>query len=178
MTPQEFQNTVVKTNWYDKYYYYLISVGAIIGSVYLFHDIATNPLKYKVRHSYGIALIAFSFLFLMGCYAIYLIPNRYKVLTVSSGLPVDKKKEIISRLLNKLGVAHADTKNDFYSFRFQRKWWTSDYDVYLFIDNQNFYVSVLGTTHAYPASGFIDFGGTQRLRRKILSIIKSLTNDE
>lgn len=178
MTLQEFQKTVVKTNWYDKYYYYLISIAAIGGSIYLFYDIGTNPLKYKSRHSYEIALMAYSLLFLLGCYAIYLIPNRYKVLTVDNSLPVDKKKDIISKLLNKLDISLADTRDTFYSFRYQRKWWTSDYDVYLFVDNEKFYICVLGTAHAYPASGYIDFGGTERLRRKIVSVIKSLTGDE
>jgi hypothetical protein len=178
MTPQEFQKTIVKTNWYDKYYYYFISLAAIAGSIYLFYDIGTNPLRYKSKHSYAIALIAYSCLFLLGCYAIYLIPRRYKVLTISSSLPVEKKKEIISTLLNKLSISYEDTKDCFYFFRYRRKWWASDYEVYLLIDNQKFYFSVLGTTHAYPDIGFIDFGGAQRVRRKIISIIKSLMDNK
>jgi len=177
MTLQEFQKKVIKTNWYDKYYYYLISFAAIIGSIYLFYDIWTNPLKYKSKHSYEIALVAFSILFLIGCYALYLIPNRYKILTIDSNLTIDKKREVISELFHKLGISHANTRDNFYSFRYQRKWWTSDYDVYLYVEREKFYVSVLGTTHAYPASGFIDFGGTGRLRKKIISKIKALAGE-
>jgi len=177
MTLQEFRKTVVKANWYDKYYYYLISVAAIIGSIYLFYDIWTNPAKYKSKHSYEIALIAFSFLFLLGCYAIYLIPNRYKALIIDNSLSVDKKKKIISDLFRKLDVPANDIGENSYTFKYQRKRWASDYDVYLYVDNENFYVSVLGRTHAWPSSGFIDFGGTERLRKTIISHIKSLINE-
>jgi hypothetical protein len=48
----------------------------------------------------------------------------------------------------------------------------------LYVDSEKFYVSVLGTTNGYPASGFIDLGGTKRLRRKMISTIKLLTGDE
>jgi hypothetical protein len=75
--------------------------------------------------------------------------------------------------LELLNVPLADRKENFYSFKCQRKWWTTDYDVYLYFDSEKFYISVLVTTHAYP-SGFIDLGGTERLRKKIVSTVKSL----
>jgi len=171
MTLQEFRKVVDKTNWYDKYYYYLISAAALIASIYAFYDIGTNPGKYKNKHSYEIALIAFSF-FLLGCYAVYLILNRYKAFTIDNGLPVDRKKKIISELLYGLGVSAGNIGDNFYTFKYHRKWWTSDYDVYLYVDSENFYVSVLGRTHAWLRSGFFDFGGANRLRKKIVSIIE------
>jgi hypothetical protein len=171
MTIQEFKNMVVKSNWYDKYYYYLMSIVAIGGSIYLFYDIGINPLKYRTRNSYEMALMAY-------CYAIYLIPNRFKVLTIDSTLTIDKKEEIISKLLHRLDISFADKQDGFYSFNYQRKWWTTGYNVYLFVDDEKFFLSVLGKTHAYPARGFIDSGGTERVRKKIISTIKSLTDDK
>ncbi|MGE5108362.1 MAG: hypothetical protein ACM3H8_12505, partial [Sphingobacteriales bacterium] len=97
---------------------------------------------------------------------------------IDNGLSVDKKKEVISQLLPKLGIPVVDIKDSFFSFKYQRKWWTSDYDVYLYVDSEKFYINVLGTTHTYPSTGFIDFGGAERLRKKIVSNIKSLTGDE
>lgn len=174
MTYQEFQKTIIKTNWYDKYYYYLISFAAIGGSIFLFHDIATNSGKYKNNHSQTFAYCAFSLLFLLGCYSLYLVANRYKILTVENSLSIDNKKEIIGGLFHKLGLTFNETQDTFYTFKYQRKWWTSAYDIYINLDDQKFYICVLGCTNSYPSSGFIDFGGTERLRKKIISIVKYL----
>ena len=171
MTLQEFRKTVVKANWYDKYYYYLISVVVIIGSIYLFYDITTNPIKYKSRHSYEIALIGYFFLFFLGCYSIYLIPNRYKVLIINCNSIAEEKKKIVSEVLQKLNAPEINDGGSFHTFKYHRKWWTSDYDVYLYFDTEKFFVSVVGNTHGQ--GGFIDFGGAERLRKKIVRIINS-----
>ena len=177
MTLQEFQKFVTKTNLYGKYLWYLVSVALIGTSVFLFYDLTTNPDKYKLKHTYVLAFFAFSFFFFLGCYALYILPNRYKVLTVNNSSSIDEKKQIVSKLLEKLKVQYSNNQDTFYTFTYQRKWWTKDYDVYLSIDEEKFYISVLVRT-SYYRGGFIDFGGSERLRRKIVSNIKLLMGDE
>ncbi|HMK20528.1 MAG TPA: hypothetical protein VK492_20145 [Chitinophagaceae bacterium] len=177
MTPQEFQRSVTKIDLYGKYLWYLFSIALIGIGVFLFYDLTTNPNKYRLKHTYVLAFFAFAFLFLLGCYALYLLPNRYKVLTVNNNLSIDKKKLIVDRLLDNLKVQCHNSQDIFYTFTYQRKPWTKDYDVYLGIDKEKFYVSVLVRT-SYYRGGFIDFGGAERLRRKIVSSIKLLAGDE
>lgn len=176
MTLQEFKKSVTKTDLYRKYLWYSFSIALIGLSIFFFSDLTTDPNKYKSRHTYILAFVFFSFLFLLGCYALYLLPNRYKVLTVNNNSSVDEKKQIISDLLDKLKVPHSHNQETFYAFKYQRKWWTKDYDVYLSIDEEKFYVSVLVRT-SYYRGGFIDFGGSERLRKEIVSNIKSLTGE-
>lgn len=103
--------------------------------------------------------------------------NRYKVLAVNNNSNIDKKKQIVSRLLETLKIPYSNSKDTFYTFTYQRKWWTKEYDVYLCIDQEKFYLSVLVKT-SYLRGGFIDFGGSELLRRKIISNIKLLIDDQ
>ena len=98
-------------------------------------------------------------------------------MTIDSKLSIDQKKGIISKLLFKLNTDHNNSQDTLYSFRYQRKWWAKDYDVFINIDQERFYLTVLLRT-SYFRGGFIDFGGSEKLRNNIISIIKSFIDHE
>ena len=172
MTAQDFQKTVTRNNLFDKYFWYLLSFALIGLSIFLFSDLITNPYKYKIQHTYTFAFCAYFFMLLLGCYALYLLPNRYKVLIVESKSGIDSKKEIIHKVLDTFNIEYWNNEDTFYTFKYQRKWWKNDYDVFLGIDSENFYISVLVKT-SYLRGGFIDFGGSEKLRNILVATIKS-----
>ena len=66
-----------------------------------------------------------------------------------------------------------DTDNDFYDFTYDKNWWTYEYKIYLSFDLNNFYASVQSVTGGFRGGGIIDFGGTKKVRQKLIA---SLTN--
>lgn len=178
MTVEEFRKKVIKANWYDKYFYYLLHIALIIGGLFFLYDISNNHAKYDKYGTSFLGYLAFGFLTFLGILGLKLIPNRYKILSVNSILPIDKKKEVISQLIIKLGNPFLNQSDTFFSFSYQRKWWTSSYLVFLNIDISTIYLSVQSKTGGYYRGGIIDFGGTEKLRRKIISLLTEIIDNK
>ena len=53
--------------------------------------------------------------------------------------------------------------------------WQADYTIYINSDENRFYLSIQSNTHAN--SGFADFEGTEKLRKKISGLIKNPAED-
>lgn len=90
---------------------------------------------------------------------------------------LDKKKEIIINLTHELNVGRFEENTLVYTLIYQPHWWSFSYNIYISIDDEKFLISVLGKTYSYPSSGFIDLGGTERLRRQIIYKIKYMLNE-
>lgn len=172
MTTTTFKEAILKDNWFDKSYYYLISFMVIGFGIFFFYTAVTNPLE-RSDYSPVFNYILASLLVILGCLSLYLLPKRYKVILIESAVSLQVKKDIIREISLQFPLAKQSEANDFQYFRYQRHWWTYAYNVYIFIDNDKFLVSVIGRTNTYPSSGFIDLGGTENLRKKISFAIKS-----
>lgn len=62
--------------------------------------------------------------------------------------------------------------NDNYcSFTYRKGFWSSPYDIYLFYDDNSVRFSVQGQD--YFNGGFIDFGGTEKFRKKLADDIQT-----
>ena len=174
MTLELFQQKILKVNWYDKYFYYLLFLAATLGGLFFLYDVISHQAKYDKLGTRYLGYLAFLFLTTLGLSGLYFIPNRYKILTIASTLPVDKKRGIIDKVVKEFGDPFCETDNDFYAFTYNKHWWTSDYKIYLSFDLNNFYASVQGGTRAYRGSGIIDFGGTKKVRQKLIGDFANL----
>lgn len=173
MTLEQFQKKIVKSNWYEKYFYYLLFFAATLGGLFFLYDVIVHQEKYDKLGIRYLGYLSFLFLTTLGVSGFFFIPNRYKVITIASILPADKKQKIINTVLKEFGDPFCDTDNDFYYFTYNKNWWTSNYHICLSFDEGNFYASVQGATGGYRGGGIIDFGGTEKIRKKIIS---SFTN--
>jgi hypothetical protein len=169
MTAQEFKKNITKASWFDKYYYYFISF-AVIGVGFLFLYLAFfEKARHQTTNSRILITCAALIFFFLGGISLYLIPNRYKILIIDSKASIDKKKKVIADTMKDFDAFFLDHPKQFWSFNYQRGWWRSDYNVYLTFDNDKILASVVGGTRA--RGGFIDFGQTERFRKKLTSVI-------
>ncbi len=174
MTLEQFQKKVARANWLDKYLYYLLFLAATAGGFFILYDVIIHQAKYDKHGTRYLGYLSFLFLTTLGISGIYFLPNRYKIITIASSLPADKKEKIIAEVLKEFGNPYCHTDNDFYNFIYKKNWWTSGYNVYLSFDSFNFYLSVQAVTRGYRGGGIIDFGGTERVRKKTISCLTSL----
>ncbi len=163
MTHQEFQQKIKKKNWFDRYWYLGLCYLTIALSLVLFFLIVTNPNKFKGNHIFHYSV--FSFLFLMGAYGLYKLPNRFKLVSIDTLKNLTDKKAILSNVIIHLGSTPVMFNDNYYLIRYQKNFWLSSFDIHLFYDDKVICFSVQG--HGSSDGGFIDFGGTERLRRRI-----------
>ena len=169
MTEDEFQQKIMKSNLYDKYWYYLLYTAGVCLGIFLLYHISAYPIKYN---RYGIRLLAYlssAFFIVLGILGLYLVPNRYKILSVNSSLTNEKKNNSMKDLINNLEIPYYDIENNYYKFKYKKNWWASEYNVFLGIDVDCFYLSVQSNTGGYIGGGIIDFGGTEKVRQKIIT---------
>lgn len=169
MTNQEFRKAIIKANWYDKYYYSLVSFAVIgVGIFFLYLAFFNKPKQSSAYSQILIFCAALLFIFL-GSISLYLIPNRYKFCTINCQLSTDEKKKIIADTMKEFGALFLDNPENFWTFNYQRRWCTFDYNVYLTLDNEKILIAVVSVT--LGRGGFIDFGQTERFRKKLNTII-------
>ncbi len=176
MTLQDFQKTITKDDWYGKYLWFTSFCTYCCKHILLLR-FNTKPGKIQFKtYSYFRSTCRFILIyFRMLCFIS--TAKQIQSFDDDNNFSIERKKQIISMFLDKLNVQYSNNQETFYSFIYQRKWWTRDYNVYLNIDSEKFCVTVLLKT-SYLRGGFIDFGGSERLRNRIISIIKILIADE
>jgi hypothetical protein len=167
MTIEEFKKVVIKSNWYGKYIeYFFASCITLLGIFFTAYLLPKNINTF----SFLFSLI----LFLAGFYSFLLIKNRYKIIFVTNNLDVKKKEIVIQKILEKLNISHAEnTPDTFFTFSFQRNSLSMIYFVYINVDEEQFYFTIIGRNFSGLRFGFIDLGQTEKFRRKIVSLIKS-----
>jgi hypothetical protein len=172
MTIEEFKKAIHKSNWFDNFYFYLAAIAFIGLGVFFIYDTSINQLKYKSRDTYifvyGIAL----FMILFGSYAMYATFKRYKVLAFESDLSTIEKKRVIAEIIKEFNYPFYENTRQYWQFIYFGKWWASDYNIYLTFDETKIYACVLARTSG--GSGFIDFGGTEKFRKKLSIVINEV----
>jgi hypothetical protein len=175
MTIREFSKEVTFDTLFEKYFWYLLYTATTIAGLYLLYDVYANPAKYDRHGTTNFAYFAYSLIVLLGGLSVYLVPNRYKTLSIGSNLAIEEKKEVVSRLLKEFGEPFCYPEKDIYHFTYRKKWWSSVYDIYLGISSDAFYLSVQSKVGGYYGGGIIDFGHTEKIRSKIIVVINRLT---
>jgi hypothetical protein len=178
MTLTEFQQKIIRANWYDKYWFFLLYAAITCWGFFLLYDVIAHQEKYDKYGTRYLGYFSFVFLIFLGARGLYLVPNRYKVLSVHASLSIDKKKEVVVELIKKLNNPFYDTVDTFYNFRYKKNWWTSEYKVYLSYDSENFFISVQGVTGGYYGSGIVDFGGTEKFRQRLVTYLTEIIDKQ
>jgi len=163
MTYQEFEQQVKQKTGFDKYWYYGLCIVVIGFCLFLILHFSIHPEKVKTKAALFFICGLLVLLIALAIYGLYKLPNRYKIVTVDNSQPLTKKKVSLEQLLSQMGVT--TTLNDnYYSFTYRKRRWSSPYDIYLFFDDNNVCFSVQGQD--YFNGGFVDFGETEKFRRK------------
>ena len=163
MTHQQFQETVKKKNLFDRYWYLGLSILTILLGLILLFLIATHPDKFKGNHIFHYS--CFSFLLFLGTYGLYKLSNRYKIISIYSTKPLNDKKTALSAVVELFGSTPRLFSDNYISFRYQKNFWSSSFHIHLFFDDHQVCFSVQGKDSS--DGGFIDLGGTEKLRRKL-----------
>lgn len=93
------------------------------------------------------------------------LPNRFKIISIDSFKSLEDKKEALRNAILNFGSTPFDFSDYYYLFRYQKSFWSSSFDIHLFYDDKQICFSVQG--HGSSDGGFIDLGGTERLRQRI-----------
>ena len=176
MDIKEFENRVIKSYWYDKYFYYGLYIAISVVGLYFLFDLIFHQAKYDEHGIKLLAIIFFICLIFFGTLGLKLIPYRYKIISVNSSLPLDKKYKIIDKLITKINGRYSFVTDSVYRFIYKRKWWSIEYKTYLSADPNNFFITVQSRTGL--GIGFIDFGGTEKIRQFIVSSLKDVINSD
>jgi hypothetical protein len=119
MTLELFEKKVLQKNWYDKYFYYYLA--ATCGGIYFLYDVIIHQAKYDNYGTRYLGYLASALLIFLGIRGFFLVPNRYKTVSINSQLPIEKKKEIINDLLRKFDDPVYIEENGLYSFSYKKK---------------------------------------------------------
>jgi hypothetical protein len=163
MTFSEFENAIKKQTKVEKWYYYFLFTAMILGGFFFLYQVCTRPEF--TNHWLAISF----FLLVLGCLGLLKLRNRYKIISIPNSATHLEKKAIVANVLSELGESTSLDQN-YYSFTYKKKWWSAPFDVRLFYDDGAICFSVQGQGHTN--GGIIDFGETERLRKKIALIIK------
>lgn len=170
MTYHEFEQKIKKKTGFDKYWYYGLCIATIAFCSYLILHFATHPEKFKTKASFIFICVILSLLVGLAAFGLHKLPNRYKIVAIDTSQPLTKKKKAIETLLSQMG-ATTTLSEDYCSFTYRKNFWSSPYDVYLFFDDNSICFSVQGQD--YFNGGFIDFGETEKLRKKLADEIQT-----
>lgn len=174
MSYQEFQAKVSKKTKFERVLWYTLYSLLIIVAAFFIYNIITSPVKYKEHGTYVLAIITTTAFLLFGFYGYYLIPNRYKIISVPSNLEIIQKSEVLKNLLNDLKIMAVPELYEYNYFEFGKSLSSWGYCMHLGFDSENFYISLQSKTGGGRyGGGFVDFGATERLRKKIKTIIQS-----
>ncbi len=160
MTLQESKQKIRRKNVFDKYWYYALCALTISLSLLLLFFIIKKPDKFSGNHILHYS--SFTLLFLMGVYGFYKLPNRYKIVNFENDSTLDRKKKALYSLVEYLESSPKLFNDNYISFIYNKAWWRSSYDIHLFFDERQICFSVQCRNSG--DGGFIDFGGTEKLR--------------
>ena len=177
MTYEDFTNKFKKTNSFGKYWNYFISIAVMgVGIYFLYllnftewYDFKKVTTK-KIVPIWGI--YAFCVLLIMlGLYGFWRIPKTYKIKIIKSELSIDEKKQIINQITRDFKLNELERKEQYQHFLYVGRFWAS-FNIYIFYDTTNFYLNTQQIEFKNDG-GFIDFGTSNRVTKKIKSKINS-----
>jgi hypothetical protein len=178
MTYEEFTNKFKKTNSFDKYWNYFISIAVIgVGLYFLYLLNFTEWYDLKkvttgnIMPIWGIYVFC-GFLILLGLYGFWRIPKTYEITFIKSDFSIDKKNQIINQIINDFKLNELEKDEQYRHFRYVGRFWNT-FDIYIFYDTDSFYLNAQQIDFGNDG-GFIDFGTSKRVTNKIKNKIITL----
>jgi|GEM_PF-1131511 len=174
MTFHEFEKYFSKQNRADRYYNYLLILISVVGSLFLFYKVEfTNWYEIKSFEVGNIApilliRISYVFLFLIASYGFWRVPQLYKLTLIRCLLSNEDKFKVLKQLEVLLNLKKLKYSNNIFEFKYYGLFY-NPFLVRIFISEENYFLSV---QQVASSGGFIDFGTSDRVKRKIIKIIK------
>lgn len=177
MTLPDFKKEINRTYRFEKIWFYFVFTVFSVMWGYVFYDALTNPAKYNKYGTRNLALIGSVCLILFLIWCAFLVPNRYKVLVADSKLPDINKQEVLQKLAEMTGLTPVKREGGIYTFKKCNNWWSLSYTVIICFDEGHFYLSVQSETlFGTYGNGIMDFGGTEKFRKKIKSELEKIAS--
>ena len=173
MTIKEFQEKFDKSNKFVKYWNYSICVVVIIGAPFFLVSIMTLDTLDEMPIGIKFFLFGFTAFFMsLGIYGFWRIPLIYKLTEIETKKSTPENIKLIEEIKEKLDLILIDRDSNYFIFDFKGKFWNR-IPVYIFVDQNRIYLNVQSRDYGIDKSGFIDFGVSKRVRRKIENEIKA-----
>ncbi|MBG9377697.1 hypothetical protein I5907_15755 [Panacibacter sp. DH6] len=174
MSYYELKEKVQKANTFDRYMWYVLFSFFSIFGIWLFYKLSFDIKKFQEHRTSSYMYFLCTSICAFSLYSIiYLIPNRYKVLSIYSELNIEQKQEIVKKVLENMKIPVYDNTATYYYYEYGKSLLSWGYNLHLAIDIHGFYLSIQGRTgNGRYGGGFIDLGGTEKQRRKIINQIK------
>jgi hypothetical protein len=169
MTYQDFLKKFRKINSFDKYWNYFLSFFIIGIGLFFIYDLLftdnheTQTTENKVPKEY-VYLLSCSFI-VLGLYGFWRIPKTYQVNRIGSQLGINEKADILALLVTDFQLIELEREEQYRHFMYNG-WLGNTFDIYTFFDTENFFFNVQQVDFG-GVGGFIDFGTSKRVTRKI-----------
>ena len=110
------------------------------------------------------------FLLTFGLVGLLVLKTKYKISIIENGNSKKSNQEQIRDVSMAFTDSNVDPTNSYVSFPYQKSLWRHSYIIYLFADQNVIAVNVqsIGSSKG----GFIDFGASKRLEKRILSMLQ------
>ena len=159
MTFQEFQHKVNSSSRIDKIWNYTICLAITMFALAFLSYYIAQPAIFKDIRIFS--LIAIFFFLILGLIGLKILPNRYKLISIESNRKVEDKKKIIEEVLEYFGSSKYLVNENTAFFQYSKGLFRSSFEVQLYFDSTKICFSVRGST-----GGFIDLGGTEKIRQQ------------
>ncbi len=175
MTYEKFKEKFKKSNSFDIYWSYFISIFLLgIGLFFLYLLNFTDWYELSKVTTKNIAPIWSIYFFcglliLIGLYGFWRIPKTFGITIIKSDFSIDEKKQIVNQIINDFDLNEVEREEQYLHLIYYGRY-SSSFVIYLFYDSNNFYMNV---HHAIIMNngGFTDFGASKRVANKIKSKI-------
>jgi hypothetical protein len=177
LTLENFKRKLAKKALPVKITFSIISVLAVIWGGYMLFDTIKNPYKYDSHTPMSFFRIFYVLIFIFGLNGYRFLKRRYLILSLESTLEISKKEEIVLEVIKKLGEPYFHHSDSYYEIGYSRVWYSAQYNIFINVDKSKFYLNVQGYNYRMPAL-FIDLGGAEVMRVRLMGYIKELTHLE
>lgn len=161
MTLNDFKKELNNKFRFERYFFYFLGLSVLVAGLFLTYLLIRG-------NKFEISLLIFPFpIIAIGTFALYKLPNRYKIIQVDCSFPLTKKQEIIESVMTEFGFSGFNYNANYSVYCRSAGFFRSPRTIYLFIDKDNFYFCMM--TKGIGNNGFIDFGQSEKLRQNIKS---------
>jgi hypothetical protein len=170
MSLEEFENKFRKKKRFDKYWYHGLCLVIIGFSLYVLYVVVTERFQDFSERDKLFLISVHTFLLVLGVYGLFVLRKKFKLTYWRNHFTKDENLALLHSTCSEL--AKADIKFDENSayFVYQKKWWTTLREVYLFADHNLIAINV--EMLDISDGGFIDFGASKKTQNRILHLMK------
>jgi hypothetical protein len=169
MTLSEFEHGLNKKNRFLKIWLYTISLVLIALGFVMIYKLKISKTYQPVLNS-NLAGIPFLIIIFIGVYFLYIFKYvRFKLKVIKNNLSKEENARLINHIIsNLLGIEEfSDADNRHYIYK--PKWWELPFEINLYVSEGLIAINI--EVQGFFNGAIIDFGASQRLRKKIVQLI-------